>query len=76
MREPGGLRIEINAGGWENAQPDWEAKDWHPSQGGTTFWKNVAMPESMMESFPAVGAPQASENAAGLGATGMFAEQG
>jgi catechol 2,3-dioxygenase len=74
VREPGGLRIEINSGGWENYQPDWEAKDWHPSQGGTTFWKNVAMPESMMESFPPVDAPRAEENEAGLGATGMFAE--
>ena len=24
VREPGGFRIEINAGGWENAMPDWE----------------------------------------------------
>ena len=25
VREPGGFRIEINSGGWQNYQPDWEA---------------------------------------------------
>jgi hypothetical protein len=30
----------------------------------------------MMESFPAVEAPRAEENEAGLGATGMFVEKG
>ena len=51
VREPGGFRIEINSGGWENAMPDWQATNWDTSQGGTTLWKNLAMPESMMESF-------------------------
>jgi catechol 2,3-dioxygenase len=54
VREPGGFRIELNAGGWVNPMPDWKATDWNPSQGGTTLWKNVAMPESMMECWPAV----------------------
>jgi catechol 2,3-dioxygenase len=54
VREPGGFRIEINSGGWENYQPDWEATEWHPRQGPTTIWKNLPMPDSMMECFPPV----------------------
>jgi catechol 2,3-dioxygenase len=37
VREPGGFRIEINSGGWENAMPDWQATNWNTSQGGTTL---------------------------------------
>ena len=33
VREPGGFRIEINAGGWENAMPDWKATDLEPHAG-------------------------------------------
>ena len=69
VREPGGFRIELNAGGWVNAMPDWRATDWHPSQGGTTFWKNVAMPESMMECWPAVKGEAAQETATGFQST-------
>ncbi len=69
VREPGGLRVEVNSGGWENHQPDWEASTWHPTQGGTTFWRNVGMPESMMESFP----PTA-EAKAQMDSSGLFAE--
>jgi catechol 2,3-dioxygenase len=75
VREPGGFRIEINAGGWVNAMPDWKATDWNPTQGGTTFWKNVAMPESMMECWPAVKGAAADEATAGLQSTQMFVEQ-
>ena len=53
VREPGGHRIEINSGGWENYLPDWEPTIWNARQGGTTLWKNLAMPESMMECWPA-----------------------
>jgi catechol 2,3-dioxygenase len=59
VREPGGFRIEINAPGWINAMPDWKATKWTTNQGGTTFWKNVAMPESMMESWPMPDNPDA-----------------
>lgn len=74
VREPGGFRIEINAGGWVNAMPDWQATDWNPAQGGTTFYKNLAMPESMMESWPAVEERAAEESSQGLQTTGMFVE--
>jgi catechol 2,3-dioxygenase len=74
VREPGGFRIEINAGGWINSMPDWEATTWNPSQGGTTFWKNVAMPESMMECFPPVDGRAAQEAKTGFASTGFFVE--
>jgi catechol 2,3-dioxygenase len=72
VREPGGMRIEINAGGWVNAEPDLPATEWHVGQGGTTLWRNVEMPASMMESWPTVGDRQAAEASDGLRSTGMF----
>ena len=53
FREPGGVRVEINTGGYRNYVPDWETRRWVPSQGSNTFYRNVAMPDSMMEGFPA-----------------------
>ncbi len=52
VREPGGVRVEINTGGYRLYVPDWETKRWVPSQGSNTFYRNVAMPDSMMEAFP------------------------
>jgi catechol 2,3-dioxygenase len=52
FREPGGVRFEINTGGYRLYVPDWEPKRWVPSQGSNTFYRNVAMPDSMMEAFP------------------------
>ncbi len=74
VREPGGFRIEINAGGWENAMPDWQATTWNTSQGGTTLWKNLAMPESMMESWPAISGKTAQEATEGFQSTHLFVE--
>ena len=75
VREPGGARIEINSGGWENYLPDWESVDWQPHQGGTTVWKNLPMPDSMMECFPAVGGQQAEQAEEGFRTTDLFAEK-
>jgi catechol 2,3-dioxygenase len=72
VREPGGFRIEVNSGGWENHFPDWEAKIWNPAQGGTTMWRNIAMPDSMMECWPPVAAASVRE---GLESTQLFAER-
>ncbi|MBV8989197.1 MAG: VOC family protein [Solirubrobacterales bacterium] len=72
VREPGGFRIEINSGGWVNSMPDWQPKTWNPAQGGTTFWKNIAMPESMMESWPAVDGRPAAEAKEEFQSTQMF----
>jgi catechol 2,3-dioxygenase len=52
FRPPGGVRMEINTGGYRRYVPDWETKRWHPDQGSNTFYRNVAMPDSMMEAFP------------------------
>ena len=76
VREPGGARIEINSGGWENHLPDWECADWNPQQGGTTLWKNLPMPDSMMECFPPVAAQQAQDAEEGFRSTELFAEKG
>lgn len=52
VREPGGLRVEVNTGGYRLYVPDWETKVWVPSQGSNVFYKNIQMPDSMMEAFP------------------------
>jgi catechol 2,3-dioxygenase len=52
FREPGGARLELNTGGYRNYQPDWEPVKWTPAQGSNTFYRNVAMPDSMLEAFP------------------------
>jgi catechol 2,3-dioxygenase len=52
VREPSGLRIELNAGGYRNFAPDWQPVKWTPSMGANSWYRNVAMPETMMESFP------------------------
>jgi catechol 2,3-dioxygenase len=66
VREPSGLRIELNAGGYRNFQPDWEPVRWLPSQGSNSIYRNVAMPESMLESFPPAAALHEAQGASGL----------
>jgi catechol 2,3-dioxygenase len=53
FREPSGLRVELNSGGYRNYVPDWRARTWRPSQGSNDFYRNWHMPDSMMEAFPA-----------------------
>jgi catechol 2,3-dioxygenase len=65
VREPGGMRIELNAhGGYRNYIPDWEPVKWVPSQGSQTMYRNLAMPDSMAESFPPAPAASFPEPAA------------
>jgi len=52
FREPGGIRVEVNSGGYRIYQPDWEAVRWFPEQGSNTMYRNTRMPDSMMEAFP------------------------
>jgi catechol 2,3-dioxygenase len=54
VREPGGMRIELNAGGYRNYEPDWTPVRFEPDQGSNVFYKNLGMPHSMFESFPPV----------------------
>jgi catechol 2,3-dioxygenase len=61
VRDPSGMRVEINAGGYRNYEPDWETVRFEPQQGSNVFYKNLAMPPSMFESFPIVEAPVAED---------------
>lgn len=53
-REPGGNRVEVNTGGYRLYRPDWETLKWTPSQGSNVFYRNLAMPDSMMQATPHV----------------------
>jgi catechol 2,3-dioxygenase len=65
FREPSGLRIELNSGGYRNYVPDWKPKVWLPSTGSASIYRNSAMPMSMTESFPyAVGGTGTEEGVA------------
>ena len=66
VREPSGLRIEFNAGGYRNFAPDWEPVRWLPSQGSNSIYRNVAMPEAMMEAFPTAESLVESKGTSGL----------
>jgi catechol 2,3-dioxygenase len=61
FRDPSGMRVEINTGGYRNYVPDWEAYEWHPHQGSANFYRNGKSGPSMAESFPAADGPSASE---------------
>lgn len=52
FREPSGLRIELNSGGYRNYLPDWQPSVWTPSTGASNIYRNSVMPKSMQESFP------------------------
>ena len=52
FREPGGVRIEMNTGGYRNYVPDWEPQVWKGSEGPNSMFRNIPMPESMFEAFP------------------------
>jgi catechol 2,3-dioxygenase len=71
FREPSGMRIELNTGGYRNYEPDFETVRFEPQQGSNVFYKNAALPHSMFESFPPVEiAPLEAEEA--KAATGLF----
>lgn len=62
FRDPSGMRIEVNTGGYRNYVPDWEPNEWTPATGSNNFYRNGAMPMSMTESFPPLdGAVSATE---------------
>jgi catechol 2,3-dioxygenase len=54
VREPGGFRMEINAGGWVNTMPDWETKNYQAAGGnpGQTLFRNITLPEAFYEAWP------------------------
>ena len=64
VREPGGMRVELNSGGYKNYEPDFPVVRWTPAQGSNVYYKNLKMPHSMHESFPPVDMSKAEENMA------------
>ena len=52
------------------------APTFNPSQSGTTLWRNVAMPTSMMECWPEVAPPQEEQASDGFQKTDLFVEKG
>jgi catechol 2,3-dioxygenase len=52
FREPGGVRIELNSGGYRNYEPDLEPVKWDPRQGSNDWYGTMDMKESMFEMFP------------------------
>jgi hypothetical protein len=48
------MRIELNADGWPNYEPDLETLRYEAQAGSNVFYKNLSMPHSMFESFPPV----------------------
>src|SRR6266542_1309115 len=71
FREPDGVRIELNAGGYRNYEPDWTPVRFEPDQGSNVIYKNRGMPHSMFESFPPVDLAAPEETAA-KATTGLF----
>lgn len=61
FRDPSGMRIEVNTGGYRNYVPDWEPQEWTPALGSNSIYRNGAMPMSMTESFPPADGPSATE---------------
>jgi len=71
FREPGGMRVELNAGGYRNYEPDWKTVRFEPQAGSNVFYRNLGMPHSMFESFPPVEfKPEDAQEA--KAATGLF----
>ena len=63
VREPGGMRVELNASGYQNYEPDWQPVRWPPAQGSNVAFKNLGLPHSMLDSFPPIrsAVPQAKQ---------------
>lgn len=64
FREPGGVRIELNSGGYKNYEPDFQTVRWSPAQGSNVYYRNQRLPHSMYESFPPVDMSKAKEQMA------------
>lgn len=52
FREPGGMRVEINSGGYRNYEPDYAPVRWTVEQGSNVFYRNLGFPPSMFDCFP------------------------
>jgi len=62
FRDPVGLRIELNTGGYRNYIPDWQPSAWRMSQGSNVMYRNLEYaPQSFMEALPPAPEPVAPE---------------
>lgn len=53
FRDPVGLRLELNTGGYRNYVPDWQTNVWRPSQGSNVMFRNMEYaPKSFIEAMP------------------------
>jgi len=59
LRDPSGMRVELNTGGFLHAVPDPAPAFWRPGPG--PYYRNARMPLSMSESFPPDTSPSATE---------------
>jgi catechol 2,3-dioxygenase len=57
VRDPSGMRVELNAGGYRNYEPDWEPVQFDSQFGSLDFYLNRPLPDSFSESFPPVAGP-------------------
>jgi catechol 2,3-dioxygenase len=71
VREPSGMRVELNSGGYRNYEPDWEPVRFEPEQGSNVFFRNLAMPHSMFECFPP-GTLAGAQAEGAIASTGLF----
>ena len=62
FRDPVGLRVELNTGGYRNYIPDWQPTVWRPSQGSHVMFRNLDYgPRSFMEAMPPAPEPAVPE---------------
>jgi catechol 2,3-dioxygenase len=64
FREPGGIRIELNSGGYRNYEPDLEPTKWLPAQGSNDWYRTMEFRESMFECFPPAETPGVADHVA------------
>jgi catechol 2,3-dioxygenase len=61
FRDPSRLRVEINSGGYRNYVPDWQPHRWTLEEGPNDLYRNVPLPQTMLEAFPPAPEPTATE---------------
>lgn len=74
VREPGGFRVEINAGGWVNQMPDWEAGKYEVGGGnpGANIYRTGPPPASFAEAWPSLDTVENEANLEDYEATGLL----
>ena len=71
FREPSGLRVELNAGGYRNYEPDWETVRFEPQAGSNVFYRNLGDAAFDARELPPI-EMSAGEQADAAQTTGLF----